>query len=444
MIPSGEFAGWPLQMGIYHLDQQTLVPADQLPLKRALNGEHLHDIRLYLKNAVLPNGRIISCSGGPIRDSEGGVTGAAIFFKDITLILHQEEFLKKERSFFSHVLNSIPAFVFSKDLSGSITFKNQKCHELDSVPLQFLQDGLTEEERRLLETLEPFEKEESFFDKGTKRYFRIQNMPMFGFNGLPVGISGIAFETTEAVQQKNLLDQEQARLASSSKLAALGMLAAELSHEINNPLAIIRTSSWILHRMLSAEVIPAKQALEKLREIDETVQRISDIITSVKNLSRDSSKEIMSEVPISELIKDVQSICAPKFKAKSIELRLNFPPTILEKKISCLRVQLSEVFINLLVNAVDAIEDLDEKRRWISIEIIPNQRNMVFRICDGGEGVPPDLGSKIFTPFFSTKDVGRGTGIGLSISLEIMKKHGGSLTWNPKVSPSCFDISLPL
>lgn len=441
--PSGEMKDWPSLLGIYQLDRKTLLLLEEHPVYRAFHGENLHDLRVFIKNDDLQTGRTISCSGGPIKTPEGKTTGAFVFFKDITRIIGQEEFLNQERSFFYHILNSFPAYVFSKDLTGKITFKNKKCDELKDASTSFLSEGLSKNERRVLATLEPFESETDIYHLGQKRNLHIQKMPLFDLYGKSIGVSGIAFDTTEAVHQKKWLDEEQARLASASKLAALGMLAAELSHEINNPLAIIRTSSWILKKMLSSETIPTELALEKLHEIDETIQRISEIITSVKNLSRDSSREDMSETVISDVLKDVQSICGPKFKANGIDFRFDYESEFINFKLKCSRIQLYEVFINLIVNAIDALEGLEDERRWISLNIIQDSKTIIFRVCDGGPGVSDEVAKEMFTPFFSTKEVGRGTGLGLSISREIMKKHGGALIWNPRISASCFDVNLP-
>jgi PAS domain S-box-containing protein len=434
---------WPSQLGVFHLDRGTMFTPEELPVYRALKGEHLSDFRLFIRNDHLKNGKVVSCNAGPITEDDK-IIGAIVFFRDITDSINQKEILNQERTFFHNILNSVPAFVFSKDLSGKTTFKNKKFEDLKENSLNFLTEGFEEEDLRVISIQQTIETEKRIIHEGRERHFLVQRMPLTDQKGKPFGISGIAFDTTEADLQKKMREDEQTRLASASKLAALGMLAAEISHEINNPLAIIRTSSWILRKLLKTDSVPVDLALEKLQEIDETIQRISDIITSVKNLSRDSSQETMLEVGISEIMKDVHSICGPRFRSNGIEFHFDNQGSFLSRKVRCLRVQLSEVLINLLVNAVDALEGVHAEKRWISLELFEDSKGIIFRVRDGGAGVSPEIANKIFTPFFSTKDIGRGTGLGLSISQEIMKKHGGSLNWNPSISRSCFDVQLPL
>jgi C4-dicarboxylate-specific signal transduction histidine kinase len=115
---------------------------------------------------------------------------------------------------------------------------------------------------------------------------------------------------------------------------------------------------------------------------------------------------------------------------------------LLDKKILCHRVQLSEVFINLLGNAVDAVEDVSDP--CIQLDVLTESDKLIMRITDNGPGVPVEMEKKIFSPFFTTKPFGEGTGLGLSISRDIMKKHGGELVLNRNISASCFDASLPL
>ena len=107
----------------------------------------------------------------------------------------------------------------------------------------------------------------------------------------------------------------------------------------------------------------------------------------------------------------------------------------------CKKSSLLQVFINLINNAVDAIEDLQEK--WIKLHIILQDEQIVFTVMDSGKGVALENQVKLFEPFFTTKDIGKGTGLGLSISRNIVEEHSGSLNYVNQMHHSCFLITLP-
>jgi signal transduction histidine kinase len=249
-------------------------------------------------------------------------------------------------------------------------------------------------------------------------------------------------DITESRAKKKKLDEQNVKIQKASKLAALGVLAGQIGHEINNPLAIIRTGSWILRKLIAAPVLDKDLIFSKLDDIDSTIQRMSDIIVSLKNLSRDSSSEKPEEFVLRDILRDLQAICGPKLQPRGVTLMIDNSNPLLDKKILCHRVQLSEVFINLLGNAVDAVEDVSDP--CIQLDVLTESDKLIMRITDNGPGVPVEMEKKIFSPFFTTKPFGEGTGLGLSISRDIMKKHGGELVLNRNISASCFDASLPL
>ncbi len=453
MNPEGHYTNWPNYIGVYESDQTTVYDPDRLPIVRAIRGENVIDEHLYLKNDLLGNWKYVSCNASPIREGDR-IMGAILTFRDITEALEKEESIKKERESYHKILNSLPAYVFTKDLEGNYTFLNDRFlnHFDNNFGMKPSKEFLTNDMRGqvalsdegVMKSKRAQTFDEEFLNPKTneKYYYETTRIPLMDSDNHVYGICGISYDVTVERERKKQLEEEKTKIATASKLAALGMLAAELGHEINNPLAIIRTSSWIMRKIVSAENFAKDIALTKLDEIDLTIQRISDIVTSVKNLSRDSSKEKMQDYILKDILRDVQSICGSKFQPRGINFRMDEKNPLLNDKIYCYRVQLSEVLINLLVNAIDAVENVTDP--WIRMDILSDNHNIVLRIYDNGPGVPEEIEKKIFAPFYSTKEVGKGTGLGLSISKEIMKRHGGDLVLNRNLSASCFEASLPI
>jgi C4-dicarboxylate-specific signal transduction histidine kinase len=163
-------------------------------------------------------------------------------------------------------------------------------------------------------------------------------------------------------------------------------------------------------------------------------------VNSLRLFARDGSSDQFLKVQASQILEDCLVICEERFKSNGIKLILDLaePDLTLE----CRAVQISQVLINVLSNANDAIQNLTEK--WIKITITRAGEEVQFAITDSGPRISPEIVAKIFNPFFTTKDVGKGTGLGLSISLGIVKDHGGRIWVDPDCANTRFIISLPL
>lgn len=249
-------------------------------------------------------------------------------------------------------------------------------------------------------------------------------------------LMGIAIERGQTEQ---LLREQQAKMIASSKLAALGEMAAGLAHEINNPLAIIQCRAAQLSMMVEKKEVTPALLDEVGTSIHSTVQRISKIIKGLRSFARETDHESKVRVPLVGIIDETLAFCKERFKSHAIELRLaEIPP---ELELECRPVQLSQVLLNLLNNSRDATEGMEEK--WIRIDAQEDNEQISIAVTDSGPGIPEEVRGRIMQPFFTTKSVDRGTGLGLSISAGIVSNHGGSLTLDENCSHTRFVITLP-
>lgn len=234
---------------------------------------------------------------------------------------------------------------------------------------------------------------------------------------------------------------QQQQLVQSSKLSSLGEMAGGVAHEINNPLAVILAQTSVLKREWGKNQVHSPQSIESVNGIISMVDRIAKIINGLRSFSRDASKDPMEEVLISKVIEDTILFCKERFNSHSIELRINMKAD----QATCIMgrsTELSQVLINLLNNAHDAVEPLDQK--WVELKTETDFNKLIISVTDSGTGIPERIADKMMQPFFTTKELGKGTGLGLSISKGIVEAHGGVLYYDRSSKHTRFTMELPL
>lgn len=241
------------------------------------------------------------------------------------------------------------------------------------------------------------------------------------------------------IQDANLqIESERARTMYSNKMAALGEMASGIAHEINNPLAVIDGRLSLMQKYvqhLSTE--ENKKYLHDIESMKKMSLRISQIIRGLKSFARDGSQDPMTETQFQTILSDTNSLVQEKIKVKQIK----YTYSKIDFNLQCRPVEISQVLLNLISNAIDAVENLPEK--WIDLQVEDHNDYATIRIIDSGCGISDQIEDKIMQPFFTTKDIGKGTGLGLSISKGIIENHHGVLIINKTFTNTCFEIKIP-
>jgi signal transduction histidine kinase len=263
------------------------------------------------------------------------------------------------------------------------------------------------------------------------------------------------------------LKQSQFHLIQSEKMASLGQLVAGIAHEINNPVTFISAGvdslktnmeevgqvMDIYHRITPDNVEEKLKEIERLKdkiEYKETIGEINSLIDSIKTGTERTTEIIKGLRTFSRLDEDILKVADihESLNSTLILLRNKYKERIEVEKyyedipqIECYPGQLNQVFMNVLSNAIDAIED----KGIITVHTSKSNGSVRISIRDTGKGIPENIKTKIFEPFFTTKEVGQGTGLGLSISHGIIEKHQGSIKVKSEVGQgSEFIILLPV
>jgi len=244
-------------------------------------------------------------------------------------------------------------------------------------------------------------------------------------------------------QQKAIekeLEYQKIKAENNAKMAALGEMAAGVAHEINNPLAIIKVKSQILKNNFIKDKLDKKFMNNQIDSITNTVNRIASIVRGLRNFARDGEKDPYEQTLVSNIINDTLSLCEARLQNDNIQIRKINTDSL--TVIDCRSVQVSQVLLNLLNNAHDAIENTADK--WIEIEVMQKENVVSISVTDSGHGIPVDIREKLMQPFFTTKEIGKGTGLGLSLSKGLIESHGGKLYFDFNAQNTKAIIELPI
>ncbi len=234
------------------------------------------------------------------------------------------------------------------------------------------------------------------------------------------------------------LQSTQAQLIQSAKLASIGELAAGVAHELNQPLMVIRSTAQFIDRAAKNERLDHDKLIDLLGTLDRNTKRMMSTINHLRVFSRQSPKNFTT-VDVNRIIEDCFLMVGEQLRVHNIEVTKTLEPML--PKILGDANQLEQVFLNLITNARDALEQKERDERANAegtsgntkkIEILTvisyeDKDNVHILIKDTGGGIPEEDMGKIFDPFFTTKETGKGTGLGLSITYGIIEDHGGEI-----------------
>lgn len=357
-----------------------------------------------------------------------------------------ESALQLERSFAKHIMEASPLLICAILPDGITTYVNKAVREKTGYAREevigknwwnLFYPG--DEYRQVTELFAAFERGEVkdyqmtlTAKNGEKRTVAWNSVNRFSVSGELEEVVGVGLDITEMLEM-------QRQVTITAKMTALGEMAGGIAHEINTPLATIKLVSSQVEEILKERPGQLDMASFMLAKIGRTVDRIAKIVQGLRFFSRDGGNDPYQSVRLRTLIDDTVVLCLEKFKSLGITLDVGaFDETL---AIETKPVELSQVLLNLLNNARDAVERLQEK--WVRIAVEESGGYVVLRVTDSGPGIPVEVHKKLFQPFFTTKGVGKGTGLGLPIAAGIVGGHGGTLKLDTDCPNTSFVIRVP-
>lgn len=253
------------------------------------------------------------------------------------------------------------------------------------------------------------------------------------------GVWIIIEDLTIKKEMEQVIEQERLKATHASKMAALGEMSGGVAHEINNPLTIADGYSRRILRLLKDKEIDKEKLIELAETIMKTLQRIASIVKGLKTISRDADNDPIESVSLREVLDSTLEFCLEKCKYHKVELNIE---KFNDVQFQARKIQINQVLLNIINNAFDAVNQ--QENAWIRINSSVDDKRLKIRIMDSGNGISEERLEKIFNPFFTTKDIGEGSGLGMSISKGIINSHKGHLIYELFEGHTSFLIDLPL
>ena len=274
----------------------------------------------------------------------------------------------------------------------------------------------------------------------TGRASTTQSGEVTGYVGTTMDITERKRVESELLRSASHLREVQAELEHVARATTMGELAASIAHEVNQPLTGIVASGGAALRWLSKATPDVVKARDSLKNVIDDGKRASEIVTRIRKMFR---KEMATVEPIrmTELIGDVISLTRGELQKTKIALKLYIPHDLPPVPVD--RVQLQQVFVNLILNAIEALRDTSDRDRALSIDITQDGAFATIGVNDNGPGISEDRVESIFRPFETSK--ANGMGMGLSICRTIVENHGGQMRLAHGSGPGCrFEFTLPM
>jgi two-component system sensor kinase FixL len=422
----------------------------------AFDARSSKNIEPFEVTLEFPDGRLMLalCNLAPLANPKGDVDAVMISFQDITALRTAEGKLDRANSILKSILTTIPDAMIVIDEAGLVSSFSSTAEKM----FGYQQEEIIGENVKILMP-EPFR---AAHDGYVSRYIRTGEKRIIGIGRTVVGckkdgttfplqlevgeakigeeryFTGFIIDLTEKKQTEAELQSLQADLAHASRLSAVGTLASALAHEINQPLTAIANYLSAARDMMDGDLAENREFFrEALQESVSESLRAGTIVRRLREfVSRgEINRRVLS---IAQVVEDATVLGLIGSQEKGIQFSIDIAPDTNHVFVD--RVQIQQVMVNLMRNAIEAMADSAEKKLHIGVSSIDDER-VEIAVSDTGTGIDPELGERIFDPFASTK--GDGMGLGLSICRTIIESHGGTIGAEPNPeSGTIFRITL--
>ena len=276
---------------------------------------------------------------------------------------------------------------------------------------------------------------------GVKRHFEHDYCAVKSDEGTVVGISCVVHDITKRKQAEEQVRQLTADLQHASRLSVMGEMAAGVAHELHQPLAVIANYAYGCRRRLQEGNLDVQKMVDPMEQIASAAMRAGQIIDRVKAFVTKEPLE-QQALDVNEIVRDALELAKPVVREQGVIVEENLSENV--PQVAADRIQVVQVVLNLVLNGIEAMADVEQARRKLTVRTLVDSDQCVrVEVSDVGCGVPEEEGKRIFEQFVTTKL--HGLGIGLAISRTIIEAHSGRIWFDSELpSGSVFRFTLPL
>ena len=391
--------------------------------------------------------------GEDVRKDKHFFTGIV---RDITDRKRSEEALRVSEQRLQAIVDNTTALVFIKDLELRYVLANREYERIFDIGGDQIRgktdfdihphnvaETLRANDRQVIKTGEPLQYEEVVPTQASDRYYVVVKFLLRDHLDKPYAICGIATDITELKQAQEELRSREAELAHITRIMTMGEITSSIAHEINQPLGAIVNYGNACLRLITTGSADLTDIANALSEIVNDANRASSIIAQIRALSKKSLPE-MAVLEVKDLVAEILPLVRYELNARRIVLKTVLPDDL--SPVLGDRIQLQQVLLNLVINGMEAMHQVPEDRRHLSIaaqsQVSEGQDLILITVTDSGIGLPAEDQPRVFEAYYTTK--AEGMGMGLAISRSIVEAHGGRLWATPNAGPGAtFQFVLP-
>jgi PAS domain S-box-containing protein len=275
---------------------------------------------------------------------------------------------------------------------------------------------------------------------GTVKWIATRGKYVLDEQGQPLRASGVVMDIDDRKRAQETARRQQSDMAHLLRVNIMAEMASGLAHEINQPLTAISNFAGAALQLEKGDKLSGEKAREILGDIHQQAHRAGEVVRRLRSFIKKRPAEVTS-ADLNTAVSEALALMSPELTRAKV--RLKFTPATELPPINVDPVQIQQVVVNLVQNAVDAMEHLPTDARSLAVAVDRRNGQVVTRVTDSGKGIPPDDAPKVFERFYSTKPAG--LGMGLNISRSIVESHGGSLdAFNNPAGGATFEFVLPL